>query len=129
MFKKRRAKFLLEAYDKNQPPRQIPYPVQAVRFAGGPTFLALAGEVVVDYSLRAKKEFPGEDLVVAGYCNEVMCYIPSLRVLREGGYESVDSMIYYGQPGPFAENVEESVFGSVHKVMKQVGAKAAARKQ
>jgi hypothetical protein len=65
---------------------------------------------MVDYSLRAKREFPAENLVVAGYCNDVSGYIPSLRILREGGYEPVVSMIYYGQPGPFAENVEEVVF-------------------
>jgi hypothetical protein len=123
--RKRRAKFVLEAYEKKQPPRRIPYPVQAVRFADGLTFLALGGEVVVDYSLRAKNEFAGEDLVVAGYCNEVMCYIPSLRVLREGGYEPVDSMAPYGRPGPFAETVEEKIFRSVRQVMKQVGAKPA----
>ncbi len=128
VFKKRRAKLLLAAYDKNQPPRQIRYPVQAVRFADGPTFLALGGEVVVDYSLRSKKEFAGEDMVVAGYCNEVMCYIPSLRVLREGGYEAVDSMIYYGRPGPFAESVEETIFGAVRKVMRQAGAKTSVLK-
>ena len=52
---------------------------------------------------------------------DVPCYIPSLRVLREGGYEAVDSMIYYGQPGPFAEDVEESVFAAVGRVMKRVG--------
>ena len=128
VFKQRRAKFVLEAYDRGRPPRQIPYPVQAVRFQNDLTFLALGGEVVVDYSLRAKREFPGENLVVAGYCNDVMCYIPSLRVLREGGYEAVDSMVAYGRPGPFAENVEETIFRAVDDVMKQVGAKRAAVK-
>jgi len=119
----RRAKFVLTAYDRGEPPRQIRYPVQAVRFDKDLTFLAMGGEVVVDYSLRAKREFPGENLVVAGYCNDVMCYIPSLRVLREGGYEGADSMAPYGRPGPFAENVEETIFRAVHDVMQQVGAK------
>ena len=59
----------------------------------------------MDYALRLKREFPGENLIVAGYCHDVMCYIPSRRVLREGGYEAVENTIYYGQPGPFAETV------------------------
>jgi len=42
--------------------------------------------VVVDYSLRLKRELAGPAVWVAGYSNEVMAYIPSLRVLREGGY-------------------------------------------
>lgn len=37
--------------------------------------------------------------------------------------EPVDSMVPYGRPGPFAENVEETIFRSVRKIMKQVGAK------
>ena len=38
----------------------------------------MGGEVVVDYSLGFKKQF-GDDVWVAGYCNDVMAYIPSLR--------------------------------------------------
>jgi hypothetical protein len=121
VFKQRRARLMLEAYDHGQPIRQLAYPVQAIRFNTDLTLLALGGEVVVDYSIRARRDFPGENLVVAGYCNEVACYIPSLRVLREGGYEPVDSMIYYAQPGPFAEDVENLIFEAIRKVMSQVG--------
>jgi hypothetical protein len=120
-FLRRRARLMLEAYDQGKPVRQLQYPVQAIRLGGELTLLALGGEVVIDYALRARREFPGENLVVAGYCHDVACYIPSLRVLREGGYEPVDSMIYYGQPGPFAETVEESVFAAIRKVMAEVG--------
>jgi hypothetical protein len=123
VFKQRRARLMLEAYDRGQPVRQLAYPVQAVAFGRDLTLLALGGEVVVDYALRARREFPQANLVVAGYCNDVACYIPSLRVLREGGYEAVDSMIYYAQPGPLAENVEETVFRAVGEVMSRVGAK------
>jgi len=75
----------------------------------------------VDYALRAKREYRGEPLVVAAYSNSVMCYIPSERMLAEGGYEVVDNMVYYGQPGPFAAGVEERVFDAIHRVMKGVG--------
>ena len=50
-----------------------------------------------------------------------MGYIASKRVLQEGGYEAVDSHIYYGNPGPFTEEVEETVLSTVKRVMKQVG--------
>lgn len=122
-FRQRRARLMLAAYDQRKPIRQVLYPVQAVRFNQDLAFLTLGGEVVVDYNLRAKREFAGENLVVSGYCNDVMCYIPSKRVLQEGGYEPVDSMIYYGMPGPFADTVEEKIFASIHKVMKRVGAR------
>jgi len=123
-FKASRAREMLRAYDERRPVRRTPYPVQAIRLGKGVTLLALGGEVVVDYALRAKKEYAGTDLIVAGYSNDVMCYIPSLRVLREGGYEGETSMIYYGQPGKFTEEVEETVFRSVRQVMGQVGVKS-----
>lgn len=126
VFKQRRARLMLEAYDRGAPVRQTPFPVQVVRLGNDLTWLALGGEVVVDYAHRARREFPDEDLVVAGYCNDVMCYIPSLRVLREGSYESVDSMIYYAQPGPLAENVEETVFRGIRAAMSRAGARAGA---
>ncbi len=122
-YRQRRANLMLAAYDQGQPVRQLPFQVQALRFGADLTLLALSGEVVVDYALRAKREFPGENLTVAGYCNDVSSYLPSLRVLREGGYEPDTSMIYYGQPGPFSEKVEEQVFAAIHQVLKQVGAK------
>jgi neutral ceramidase len=114
---------MLATYDKGRPIRQVPLPVQVIRFGQDLTIVALGGEVVVDYALRSKREFPGENLMVVGYANDVMCYIPSKRVLKEGGYEVDMSMIYYGQPGPFAENVEEKVFRGIHQVMQKVGAK------
>jgi neutral ceramidase len=125
-FRRRRARLMLAAYDAAKPVRFTPYPVQAVRFGRDLTLLALGGEPVVDYARRLKRELPGEDLIVAGYCNDVMGYIPSRRVLVEGGYEAVDNMIYYGQPGPFTESVEEAVVDAVRRVAETVGRTAAA---
>lgn len=115
----RRAQAMMKAYDERQPIRRTPYPVQAIRFNRDLTILALGGEVVVDYALRAKREFPDDHLIVAGYSNDVMCYIPTKQILGEGGYEAVDSMIYYGQPGPLADDVEDRIFASIHRVMKR----------
>ena len=117
----RRARQTIAAIDSGHAVRQVAYPVQAVRFGRDLTLLALGGEVVVDYDLRAKREYPGEPLIVAGYSNAVMGYIPSERILREGGYEAVDNLIYYGQPGPFASGVEARVFDAIHQAMKKVG--------
>ena len=120
-FKVRRAKAMLRVMDEDRPVRRVAYPVQAFRFGKQLTLVALGGELVVDYALRIKREYPGEHIVVAGYSNYVPCYIPSVRVLKEGGYEADDSMIYYGQPGPFDETVEEKVMAGVYDVLKRVG--------
>ncbi|MBI3207723.1 MAG: neutral/alkaline non-lysosomal ceramidase N-terminal domain-containing protein [Candidatus Solibacter usitatus] len=122
-----RARTMLKAYDEGRPVRRVPYPVQAIRLSKNIAMVALGGEVVVDYALRAKKEFAGTDLIVAGYSNEVMCYIASKRILKEGGYEAVASMVYYNQPGPLSEEVEDDIFASIHKVLTRVGVKAGKR--
>ena len=102
-------------------PTEYPYPLEIWQFGEDLTFVALGGEAVVDYDLRLKKEIGAEKLWVGAYCNDVFAYIPSLRVLKEGGYEGGGAMIYYGQPGPFAPNVEETIIGKVHDLIRQVG--------
>jgi hypothetical protein len=98
------------------------YPVQVWRLGEQVTWVALGGEVVVDYGLRLKKELRGERAVwVTAYANDVMAYVASRRVLAEGGYEADSSMIYYGQPTKWAPEVEEKIVGKAHELVKEVG--------
>jgi Neutral/alkaline non-lysosomal ceramidase, N-terminal len=89
----------------------------STREPAGFTLVALGGEVVVDYALRLAREYPARRMWVAGYSNDVFGYVPSLRVLREGGYEGGDAMIYYARPGPFTEQVEQLIVGKVHQLI------------
>jgi putative membrane-bound dehydrogenase-like protein len=112
VYEKRRARMLLDRIrEKGAIEKSYPYPVQILRI-GGLTFVALGGEVVVDYAHRLKKEL-GPGTFVAGYCNDVMAYIPSLRVLKEGGYEGRGAMVYYGLPAAWSEQVEELIVAKV----------------
>ena len=117
-YERRHAEVLLEELEKNGKIRtNYPYLVQAIRFDNDLTMVALAGEVVVDYSLRLKSELPGRTVWVAGYSNDVFGYIPSVRVLKEGGYEAGDAMKYTDLPGPFAPSVEERIVAKVHELV------------
>jgi neutral ceramidase len=120
VFRVRHAKAMLATYEQGRPIRRYSYPVQAIGFGKDLTLVALGGEVVVDYVLRIKKEYGSKGIIVAGYSNDVMSYIPSLRVLKEGGYEAADSMTYYGLPGPYNDEVEDRIFRTVGQVMKRV---------
>ena len=81
----------------------------------------MAGEPVVDYVWRLKKELGREQLWAAGYCNEAnLAYIPSLRVLQEGGYEGGGAMVETRLPGPFAPSVEETIVRKVHELVARV---------
>jgi neutral ceramidase len=116
------AQRLLERMDKGEPiPAEYPYPVQVVRFGGALTLVALGGEVVVDYSLRLKRELAGPAVWVAGYCNDVMGYIASERVLKEGGYEGGGAMKHSSShPGPWAPGLEEQIVSKVHELHRSI---------
>ena len=65
-------------------------------------------------------ELGDRPLWVAGYSNDVFGYVPSLRVLQEGGYEGGGAMRYTPLPGPFAPSVEDRVAKTVHKLTQEV---------
>ncbi len=111
-----RAKRLLGQLDRGEPlSPAYPYPVQTWKLGQKLLWVHLGGEVVVDYAVRLKREISREATWVAGYANDVMAYIPSRRVLGEGGYEGATAMIYYGLPTSWGPSVEESIVGEVHR--------------
>ena len=117
---RRHAAAMLNTLDRDgRLPAVYSYPLQVWQFGRDLTFIAMAGEVVSDYALRLKRELGREKVWVAGYSNDVFAYIPSSQVLREGGYEAGGAMIYYGQPGPFSPDIEETIIRKVHELVKQ----------
>ena len=119
-FEVARAETLLQRLERDgKLDSTYPYPVQVWRLGDGPTFVLLGGEVVVDYSLRLKQELGATSTWVAGYSNDVLAYIPSRRVLREGGYEGGGAMLYFGHPSPWAEGIEERIVREVHRQIRQ----------
>lgn len=101
-------------------PQDYPYPVQVLRIGGDLTMIALGGEVVVDYSHRLKREIKDPIVWIAGYSNDVMTYIPSLRVWKEGGYEGGDAMKWGSHPTRWSDKAEEHIMGAVHKLRRQL---------
>jgi hypothetical protein len=105
-----RARMLLEDIDAGHALHQnYLYPIQHWRLGTDVDWYFLGGEVVVDYAIRIKAEQGGRKTWVAGYTNDVMAYIPSRRVLLEGGYEGGGAMVYYGLPAVWSEEVESTI--------------------
>lgn len=120
-YEQRRARLMLEAYNHGWDVTRYSYPVQGMRIGTSLTFVSLAGEVVVDYALQIKNMYPKENMFIAGYCNHVMCYIPTKKILEEGGYEAVDNLVFYGKPGPFAIDVEDRIFTALRSIFTILG--------
>ncbi len=107
---KQRAELYLKLMNEGKPlPEALKLPVAALRLGDDLTFLLVGGEVVVDYSRRLKRTLADDHPWTIGYAYEVPCYIPSARVLKEGGYESESSLIYYGLYGPFRPEIEDKI--------------------
>ena len=98
-------------------PTRYSAPVQAWAVGEKNGLVFLPGEVVVDYALRLPAELPGRRWWIGSYCNDVMAYIPSRRVRREGGYEGDISMVYYGLPAAWREEVEEVLVSGVQRLV------------
>jgi putative membrane-bound dehydrogenase-like protein len=110
------ARVQLAKLDRGEPLQtKLAYPIMAWTFGDQLAMVFLPGEVVVDYSLRLKKDFDRSRLWVNAYSNDAPCYIPSERVLKEGGYEGGDAMVYYDRPTKFAPGLEQKVIDEVHR--------------
>lgn len=107
-------------------PTALPYVVQTWSFGDRLTMVFLAGEVVVDYVRRLKQDYDASRLWVTAYANDVPCYIPSRRILTEGGYEAETSLWYYDRPARLAPETEDLIHGAVGAIV-PAGFRAAGR--
>ena len=115
-FVSRHARYVLERWpNPGDQPADYPLPVQVVEVGGSLLLVALGGEPMADYGIRLKRDLAatGRRVWVAGYSNLVHAYVPTKRVLAEGGYEGTEAVIYQSLPGPFADDCEERIVESV----------------
>lgn len=111
---------LLEKFEQaGSLPISYPYPVQVWRM-GDQTLVNLGGELVVDYGIEIKRIL-GQDTFILGYSNDVMSYIPSARIIREGGYEGEHAQRVYGQPSTWNPNIEPVILREVVRLAEQAG--------
>jgi neutral ceramidase len=117
VYQRRLARYQLDELAAGRPlATSYPYPVQVVRMGDDLLLVVLGGETCVDYALRLRREFADRRIWIAGYSNEVFAYVPSEHVLREGGYEGGDAMVYFGLHGPFQPGLEQRILDTVHRL-------------
>ncbi|SHN14689.1 Neutral/alkaline non-lysosomal ceramidase, N-terminal [Cyclobacterium lianum] len=108
-----------EREEGKEPMRSYPFPVQVWKLGDQP-IMTLGGETVVAYAIELKKIF-GQDIFVMGYTNDVMAYIPSTTILREGGYEGASSQMVYGLPSTWASNIEIEILHEFLQLAEKAG--------
>ena len=102
-------------------PAHYSCPLTVWQFGADLTLVGLSGEVVVDYVPLLEKALGPNQLWLAAYCNDVFGYLPSARVLKEGGYETRG--LYSGGAGFFAPKAEEILVEKVRDLARKAGRK------
>jgi hypothetical protein len=111
---------MLAVLDKGDKlPTTYPCPLTVWQFGKDLTLVGLSGEVVVDYVSDLEKALGPNQLWIAGYCNDVFGYLPSARVLSEGGYETRG--LYAGSVGIFDPAAERVIVENVRELTKKAG--------
>lgn len=114
------AQRLLEVLDKGgQLPAHYRAPIAVWQFGADLTLVALAGEVVVDYAHAIERAIGPLQLWLSAYNNDVFGYLPSARVLAEGGYETRG--VSHGGPGFFSSKAEDAVVAKVKELAAKAG--------
>jgi hypothetical protein len=100
-------------------PSEYAAPLAVWQFGDDLTLVALSGEVVVDYVRLLEDKLGQGRLWVAAYCHDVYGYLPSRRVLEQGGYETRG--LYAGGIGLLAPEAEPAMITRVAELAEQAG--------
>lgn len=119
-YQKRWASRMIDKLDRGQSlSTSYPFPVQIWKL-GNQMMFSMGGETLIEYSIGLKRIF-GYEIFVLGYSNDVMAYIPSAKVIEEGGYEGESSQRVYGMSGKWDKNIETQIYNEFFLLAKQVG--------
>jgi hypothetical protein len=117
---------MLEALDKGQTlPTHYRAPIAVWQFGSDLTLVALSGEAVVDYVQLIERAIGPMQLWLSAYNNDVFGYLPSARVLEEGGYETRG--VVHGGPGFFSRASQDVVVAKVKELAAKAGRPSAPR--
>ncbi|HMF12345.1 MAG TPA: hypothetical protein VKE94_08565, partial [Gemmataceae bacterium] len=100
-------------------PTHYEAPIGVWQFGEDLTLVGLSGEVVVDYVALLEKALGPNRLWPTAYCNDVFGYLPSARVLSEGGYETRG--LYSGGIGLFDAKAQDVLVAKVRELAEKVG--------
>lgn len=111
-YQKQNAARVIEAVDTGSALQHLPMYIAVWELDADTRLVALEGEIPSGYGLMTKALFPRTDTIVLGYTNGVFTYVPTRRILDEGGYEA-EAYMYHGFRGPFVPEIEDIILGRI----------------
>jgi hypothetical protein len=102
-------------------------PLAVWQFGTDLTLVGLPAEPVAEYVTLLRQTLGTDRLWVAGFNNDCFGYLPTTRVVREGGHEAIGVTLWVwgqdvqGQVGFFAPDVEEIVLRETRQLALEAG--------
>lgn len=121
--KRVKAKFLQAQLDRGEALiTEYPAITQAIRFGDELLMIAMSGETVIDWAIQFKQQFASVApmIWVAGYCNDMFGYVPTKRILAEGGYEGGRATLWSWMPAAFTDEVEDRLTQAVTRLVQRI---------
>jgi hypothetical protein len=110
---------LIESLDRGDAqPKHYSAPVAVWQFGNDLTWVGLSGEVVADYVPLIERAIGPLQLWISAYCNDYFGYVPSARMLAEGGYETLG---LFRSNGIFTPETETVLVNKVRELSVQAG--------
>lgn len=98
---------------------RIPFYISIWQLDGETSLIAMEGEVSTGYSLKLKQLFGNGSMIVLGYTNGVLSYVPTRQMIGEGGYEA-ECNYFFGLRGPFVPEIEDIIIGHATQAIKRM---------
>jgi len=94
------------------PPDEVEVATQAVWLTKDTVIVGIQGEVLIGLGAYVEKTLAPNRVLLLGYSNGCVGYLPDTKELRRGGYEQT-SYLYQGWSGPFKPGVEKVLAAAV----------------
>ena len=102
-------------------PSSLNMTLSLLELSGELRIAALAGEVLTDMGLTMKRSFLRGTTLVLGYSNGRSAYIPDSAILREGGYEAIESVFFTPtMPAPWREDIDDTILAAFRELEKEL---------
>jgi hypothetical protein len=97
--------------------KQLGVEITHLRLGDHLSFLAMAAEVTTPCGLMIKTHTDSTTLPLP-YSNGMVGYVITDDQLAQGGYEAIESAIYFGLPSPFAPGIEETFSNAITRALR-----------
>lgn len=94
---------------------RLPHFIALWHLDAGTRLVAMEGEVSTEYSLLIKRLLQPCTTLTLGYTNGVCSYIPTRKMIAEGGYEATCNFFFHLR-GNFVPEIEDIIVGQIVRI-------------